>query len=445
MTVMMQAFFWDCPREAQQEYQWWNHVHDHVAALAKAGFGALWLPPVHKAANLGGPSMGYDPYDYYDLGEFDQKGSVKTWFGSKEELLALIGAAHTNGIDVIADFVVNHCSGADAQELNPITGERRWTRFEPASGKFRRDWECFHPNPYESWNEGSFGGMPDLSHRNPYVFGEILKLARWLVEEIGFDGFRYDYVKGYGANTVTAVQEYRYQRAGKLVKPYGIAEFWDNARTIERWIDITNFSNQNPVRAFDFPLRETLKSICDQYGFGLRNLLDQPSLAKDVTRDAVTFVENHDLRDQGRGIVNDKMLAYGYILTHEGYPCVFWKDYFVEGLGQPESANGIAALVAAHENHAGGGTEVLWVDDDLYIMQRLGGGNQPGLIFIWNNRGDDWRGAWVRTCWRDRDFTPIAWWSSTDTHQPNDQHSGPEGHAPFWAPPRGYTVYVPRP
>ena len=61
MTVMMQAFFWDCPREAQQEYQWWNHVHDHVAALAKAGFGALWLPPVHKAANLGGPSMGYDP------------------------------------------------------------------------------------------------------------------------------------------------------------------------------------------------------------------------------------------------------------------------------------------------------------------------------------------------------------------------------------------------
>ena len=445
MTVMMQAFFWDCPREAQQEYQWWNHVHDHVAALAKAGFGALWLPPVHKAANLGGPSMGYDPYDYYDLGEFDQKGSVKTWFGSKEELLALIGAAHTNGMEVIADFVVNRCSGADAQELNPITGEHRWTRFEPASGKFRRDWECFQPNPYESWDEGGFGGMPDLSHRNPYVFGEILKLARWLVEEIGFDGFRYDYVKGYGANTVTAVQEYRYQRAGKLVKPYGIAEFWDNARTIERWIDITNFSNQNPVRAFDFPLRETLKSICDQYGFGLRNLIDRPSLAKDVTRAAVTFVENHDLRDQGRGIVNDKMLAYGYILTHEGYPCVFWKDYFVEGLGQPESANGIAALVAAHENHAGGGTEVLWVDDDLYIMQRLGGGNQPGLIFIWNNRGDDWRGAWVRTCWRDRDFTPIAWWSGTDTHQPNDQHSGPDGHAPFWAPPRGYTVYVPRP
>ena len=101
--------------------------------------------------------------------------------------------------------------------------------------------------------------------------------------------------------------------------------------------------------------------------------------------------------------------------------------------------------MAAHENHAGGRTEVLWVDDDVYIMQRLGAGNQPGLIFVWNNRGDDWRGAWVRTRWRDREFTPVAWWSGSDVHRPDDQRSGPEGHAPFWAPPRGFTVYVPRP
>ncbi|MBL8486238.1 MAG: hypothetical protein JNK22_04055, partial [Rhodocyclaceae bacterium] len=93
MGVMMQAFFWDCPREAGQEYRWWNHVREKLPELAAAGFGALWLPPVHKAANLGGPSMGYDPYDYYDLGEFDQRGSVKTWFGARDELLALIAEA----------------------------------------------------------------------------------------------------------------------------------------------------------------------------------------------------------------------------------------------------------------------------------------------------------------------------------------------------------------
>jgi hypothetical protein len=72
MGVMMQAFFWDCPRVDNREFQWWNYVCEQVPSLAKAGFTSLWLPPVHKAANLGGASMGYDPYDYYDLGEFDQ-------------------------------------------------------------------------------------------------------------------------------------------------------------------------------------------------------------------------------------------------------------------------------------------------------------------------------------------------------------------------------------
>lgn len=443
MAVMMQAFFWDCPRESKQEYQWWNHVRGRVGDLARAGFKALWLPPVHKAANLGGPSMGYDPYDYYDLGEFDQKGSVKTWFGAKAELLGLIQSAHDHGLDVIADFVINHCSGADGMEVNPITGQNRWTRFEPKSGKFPRNWECFHPNPFESWDEGAFGDMPDLSHRNPYVLGEILKLSRWLIEEVGFDGFRYDYVKGYGAATVTAVQEYRYLRHGKPFQPYGVAEYWDNARAIEGWVDVSNFSNQNPVDAFDFPLREILKALCDQYGFSLRDLATRESLVKDENQSAVTFVENHDLRDDGRPIRNDKLLAYSHILTHEGYPCVFWKDYYVDSLALPDTPNGIAALVAVHEKYAGGATDVLWLDDDLYVMQRRGQGDQGGLIYVLNNRGDRWNGAWVRTQWPGIRFEPVAWWSGTDLNRPDRQYSAADGSAQFWAPPRGYVVYAP--
>lgn len=65
-----------------------------------------------------------------------------------------------------------------------------------------------------------------MSHRNPSVFGEILTLTRWLVEEIGFDGFRYDFVKGYGTWIVTAIQEYRYLRNGRPFKPYGGGEDW---------------------------------------------------------------------------------------------------------------------------------------------------------------------------------------------------------------------------
>ncbi len=442
MGVILQTFYWDCPREDGKEFQWWNYITREIPALAKAGFTSLWLPPIHKAANLAGPSMGYDPYDFYDLGEFDQKGSVPTWFGTRKELESLIETAHKHQLSVIADMVLNHNSGADAQEVNPITGQSRWTLFNPKSGRFPRNWESFHPSMYESWDEMTFGDMPDLSHRNPYVYAELLKLARWLIEEIRFDGFRYDFVKGYGANTITAIQEYRYMRDGKPFTPYGVAEYWDNATNTLHWVDAANFSNSNPVDAFDFPLRELLKGLCDSYGFSLKNLVYGETILKAQPQTTVTFVENHDLRDEGRPIANDKLLAYSYIMTHEGYPCVFWKDYFNYNLALRDTPNGIDALVAAHEKYAGGDTSILYLSDDLYIMQRGGYGNQPGLIYALNNRGDDWRGAWVNTKWNSASFRPVAWWGKFDMSRPVDQSTGPDGRGQFFAPARGYAVYA---
>lgn len=442
MGVMLQAFYWDCPRLEKKEFKWWNYVAKQIPALAQVGFTSLWLPPVHKAANLGGFSMGYDPYDYYDLGEFDQKSTVPTWFGTKQELLRLIETAHSHGLSLIADVVINHNSGADAMEVNPLTGQERWTLFNPGSGKFLRNWECFHPSMYESWDEGTFGNMPDLSHRNPYVYAEILKLARWLVEEIRFDGFRYDYVKGYGANTITAIQEYRYVRGGVPFSPYGVAEFWGDARAIEDWADVANFSNSNPVDAFDFPLRELLKALCDQFGFSLRNLETWETVLQKQPQTTVTFVENHDLRDEGRPIVNDKLLAYSFILTHEGYPCVFWHDYFNYNLALDGSLNGIAALVRAHEKYAGGNTETLWLDDNLYIMQRTGYDDKPGLVYVLNNHGDNWRGGLVNSHWPNVTFEPVAWWSKFDMARPIDQTTDRDGRAHFYAAPRGYAVYA---
>ena len=113
MGVMMQAFYWDCPAIEGRPFQWWGHVRSEVPRLAAAGFTALWLPPANKAA--GNTSMGYDPYDFWDLGEFDQKGSVATWFGTRAELENLIAAAHDANLQVYADYVIDHCSGADAR------------------------------------------------------------------------------------------------------------------------------------------------------------------------------------------------------------------------------------------------------------------------------------------------------------------------------------------
>ncbi|HEY6838502.1 MAG TPA: alpha-amylase family glycosyl hydrolase, partial [Geobacteraceae bacterium] len=294
MGVLMQAFYWDCPKADQQEFTWWNYVAEKLPALAKAGVTAFWLPPASKAANIGGMSMGYDVYDYYDLGSYDQKGSVKTWFGSEEELRSLIKTAHHHGMKVYADLVLNHNNGADAQELNPILQKERWTRFTPKSNIFTRDWTCFNPSPYRELDDVAFGDMPDLCHINPRVSTGILNHAKWMIEKIGFDGFRYDFVKGFGAWIVRAIHDRTYTRDGKTVDIFGVGECWAGDAFIDGWLDSVNSWAQHRVGAFDFPLRYRLKDLCDNYGFSLRRLADGGVLMKDRPFDAVTFVDNHD-------------------------------------------------------------------------------------------------------------------------------------------------------
>jgi alpha-amylase len=448
MPVMMQAFYWNSPRHENREYEWWNHITEQIPHLHDVGFSSLWVPPISKAGGVA--SMGYDPYDYYDLGEFDNRDwPRKTWYGSREELAELVATAHEHGLQVYADMIFNHNSGADAPELNPIDGRERWTRFTPKSGRFNRDWTCFHPSPYESWDDGTFEGMTDLCHRNPYVFGEIMQFARWIIEEVGFDGFRYDMVKGYGPWLITAIQEYRYSRNGNpySYKIYGVGEFWDGNREVRHWLDAANRWSDNPVRAFDFALRYRLADLCDSYGYSLRSLVADDTLL-DCPDLAVTFVENHDVHrpedpSVHRPIVNDKMLAYAFILTHEGDQCVFWLDYYSYGLGLPGQPSGIAALVRANHDYAGGPTSTLYLDDDLYIMERHGTAEQPGLLFILNTRGDGWHGHNVQTRWSNRKFHPVAWRGKDDNGTPEQKHTDDTGHADFWAPPRGYVIYVP--
>jgi len=442
MGVMMQSFYWNCPRVEGKECQWWDRVRSEIPGLKSAGFTALWLPPASKAANLDGFSMGYDPYDYYDLGDINQKGSEKTWFGSKDELLGLIRVSHDNGIEVYADIVLNHNSGADAEELNPVDNQRRWTKFSPKSNMFPRDYRSFHPSPYETWDQMTFGGMPDLCHRNPAVYTQFIEHARWLLEDIGFDGFRYDCVKGYGGWMVRAIQELRTIRNNKPIRPFGVGECWDSDREISNWLDETNAWSDNRVGAFDFPLRYRLKDLCDTYGYSLRGLSAGGTLMKERPLEAVTFVENHDTVREN-AIVNDKMLAYAFILTHEGYPCVFWQDYFNWGLGFASEKTGIEALVRVHEGHAAGPTTILHVDDNLYIMQRTGMEGRQGLIFVLNNRGDAWNGARVKTQWNKKRFVPVAWRGRRDFDVPLEQWTREDGDGEFYAPPRGYVVYLP--
>jgi alpha-amylase len=189
-------------------------------------------------------------------------------------------------------------------------------------------------------------------------------------------------------------------------------------------------------------LRDRLKNLCDTYGYSLENLAEPGTILTDRPSDAVTFVGNHDI-SRSNDIINDKMLAYAFILSHEGYPCVFWQDYYNLELAKVDSNNGIAALVRIHEENAGGTTSVLYVDDNLYVMQRNGFEDQSGLIFALNNQGNTWQGYRVQTNWKNTKFVPVAWYSHSDLQSPLEKWTDDDGWGEFWAPPRGYAVYLP--
>lgn len=443
MGVLMQAFYWDCPKEDQKEYEWWNFVATKLPELAEAGITALWLPPASKAANIGGMSMGYDVYDYYDLGKYKQKGSVKTWFGSEKELRGLIIGAHDHGMKVYADLILNHNNGADKQEENPIVGQSRWTRFTPKSGIFTRDWTCFNPSPYPELNNEAFGDMPDLCHINPRVSTGIVNHAKWLVEEIGYDGFRYDFVKGFGAWIVRAIHDRTYRRNKKEIEIFGVGECWAGDDYIDTWLDSVNRFAVHRVGAFDFPLRYRLKDLCDTYGFSLRTLAESGVLSKDRPFEAVTFVDNHDFRGGSSSeIINDKMLAYAYIMTHEGYPCVYWKDWFNYGLARRGEPSGIERLTQVHESHAGGGANIVYVDDVFYVMERTGADTKPGLVLVLNNSEGVLKGE-VKTAFGNRVLKPLAWKGKDSLMTPQSVNVDGNGRCEVEAPPRGYVVYVP--
>ncbi|MGB4457755.1 MAG: alpha-amylase family glycosyl hydrolase, partial [Defluviitoga tunisiensis] len=118
--TIMQAFYWEMGtgeylKNYPEEENLWLLLAQKAPELSEVGFTAVWLPPANKA--MGGKrDVGYATYDLWDLGEFNQKGTVRTKYGTKEELENAITALHNDGIKVYYDAVLNHRMGADSTE-----------------------------------------------------------------------------------------------------------------------------------------------------------------------------------------------------------------------------------------------------------------------------------------------------------------------------------------
>ena len=228
--TMLQFFHWYYPSDGSL----WNHCAREAARLAELGITHVWLPPAYKSA-WGTEEPGYAVYDLFDLGEFDQRGTTRTKYGTKDEYLNCIKELHKHGIQVLADVVFNHKTGADETELvkvqevvyhnrtegigDPVDLDT-YTKFTfpGRAGKYSSyiwDHTSFtgisqedriyrilngHGDNWDDVPENEYGNFDflmgaDIEFRNPHVREELKWWGRWYVETTGVDGFRLDAVK----------------------------------------------------------------------------------------------------------------------------------------------------------------------------------------------------------------------------------------------------------
>jgi alpha-amylase len=412
-AVILQSFYWMTPDIGQ----WWNMLKNHVSEFAEVGITALWTPPPSKSQSGDAGTNGYEPYDYYDLGEFDQKGRIRTRYGTRQELESFIAEANNQGIAVITDAVINHNVGGEP-ELNPYVEGTTFTNFENiSSGRFPRNYSHFYPNEYGTEDNYQFANFPDLCHKHPYVHDELIEWGKWLRDEIGFDGWRFDVALGID---VLMLHDWMQEVGG-----WGVAEYWGGT-----YDDLENYirDGNDTFTAFDFHLMYQLRLMAIGRGFyDMRNLRTEGILWDYKPTHSTTFIKNHDtVRSPEVHIDQNEHMTYAYILTHEGFPTIFWNDYFDLDL-QPH----LKALIKIHNNYAKGGTQILFVDNDLYIMQRSG---DPGLILGLNDNPNNWKQVTVTTKWKNTILHDL-------TGQAPDVEVDSDGIATILVPPMGYAVF----
>ncbi len=468
--VYLQGFYWNSPPGGI----WYDSLAKLAPRLASAGFGGIWFPSPVKGAG-GGNSMGYDPYDHYDFGDYNQKGSVETRFGSKAELLNAIKAFHTAGVQVFADAVLNHMMGGESSvpyECKPSNSglpDSAYLIFNYpfGSGRFKKDASFFYPNsahcnvtaPYHGPTDPiyRFGEWLDKEKKN--VQDSLIAWGVYLRQTMGFDGFRLDAVKSIDPNFMGIWLK------GANTNGYAVAEDWSGTGDISAW-QAAVVAAGGGVSMFDFPLRYALQDMCNTTsgGYDMRNLDGAGCVNAGMSGyNVATFVENHDFDrigwdgsvDNGHNpVYTNKDMAYAYIIFSEGRPCVFFKDYFDYGF-----KGKIDTLIWIRAKFLGGGTTKrdglsAWgileggnadqgvVGPDFYVARRDGYGSQKGGYLVINDNASKYIDVWVNT--NEPIGTVYKDFTGKDVNKKvvGPDHAGGPNRLNLFAPARSYTIYV---
>ena len=352
--------------------------------LRRAGFTAIQLPPTSKAQGGAGASCdGYGLFDPRDLGSKNQQGSIPTRYGLKEALTRFIAVAHACGLDVYLDLVMHQRIGENGgpgvfRYLGP-DGVNLNGRGQTSPGWFRGVPPDNLPDddvPNRSF-DFPFGRELSYQHCRPHrvTIEDALDFGQWVFRTTGADGARFDDVKG---TWVPFVREF--MTHGIMASKFFYSEFFDgNPDTLNWWATSAPMSGRSLVE--DFTMHWALQSACD--GGNVRALegAGYTSLRPDL---ACTFVDNPDTdTSPGQQVISNKLLAYAFVLSIEGYPFVYGKDYFPSAVwpGAYGLQPWIDNLVWIHEHLANGGTVTRHLDDKVIVLNRIG---TPGLLTALN-------------------------------------------------------------
>ncbi len=372
--VMLQGFYWNSYDDTN-----WTNLKSQVNDFAD-NFSLVWLPQSGKCLG-NSQTMGYKPYYY-----FNQNSS----FGTEAELRDLIKTFKGKGIGMVADVVVNHHDTDGwftfpAEVYKGVTYQFKSTDIVANDDKGKTAKEATKQGISLSKNndEGEdWDGCRDLDHKSQNVQTIIKAYLKYLKDDLGYTGFRYDMVKGFSGSHVADYNK-------SVGVEYSVGEYWDSNARIQSWINATLKNSA----AFDFQFRYNVRDAINSNNWAALKSTNNLMNDKNWRQYAVTFVENHDMEyrsssEQQDPIRRDTLAANAYLLAMPGTPCVFfthWQEYKDE-IGAMISARKAAGITNMSDYEVKAATSAYYavnVNKTLYAV--------VGRLDKMENPGADWQ------------------------------------------------------
>ncbi len=388
----------------------------------------MWMPPATKGAG-GVNDVGYGVYDLWDLGEFDQRGTVATKYGTREEYKNAVNALRAVGINVLADVVLNHKLGADGTQRvlatevardnrnyamdkpRPITAYTKFTF--PGRGDalddFKWDYHMFKAVDYDvsrerggiflldgkHWDEdvdhenGNFDYLmgADVDLNDERVYAQLVKWGTWFLNDTGVDGVRLDAIKH--MSRAFYLRWLADMRAATGRELFCVGEYWlADVGALRHYL-----GHEKAMSLFDVPLHfKFFHASHDGARIDFQHILSGTLLEADPIH-AVTFVDNHDTQpNQALESTVEawfKPVAYSLILLREaGYPCVFFADLYGLPNDRIPAVAELPLLLEIRRRFAFGRQKDWFDEPDLVAWMRSGDyeHEQSGVVVVLSSR-----------------------------------------------------------